>query len=201
MIKIGLTGNYFSGMDDVIKIYNKLNIPVYDADLVTKFILNYSELSIRKIRKTFGDVYDCGLLNLNKFDTNNRFELLLNLINSDLLESYYRFLDKNKEEKYVIFKSSILFENKYNKLMDYNINIFKPCSERYDLVDKITSIDSTTLEFIISNELSEDYKCNNSDFIINNYSEYTSKEIYSLENQVLKIDQSLLFNFDKEVFA
>jgi dephospho-CoA kinase len=201
MIKIGLTGNYFSGMDDVIKIYNKLNIPVYNADLVTKFILNYSELSIRKIRKTFGDVYDYGLLNLNKFDTNNRFELLLNLINSDLLESYYRFLDKNKDAKYVIFKSSILFENKYNKLMDYNINIFKPCSERYELVDKITSIDSTTLEFIISNELSEDYKCNNSDFIINNYSEYTSKEIYSLENQVLKIDQSLLFNFNKEVFT
>ena len=42
MIKIGLTGNRYSGKDRVCKIFEQISIPVFQADVVLKFIINHN---------------------------------------------------------------------------------------------------------------------------------------------------------------
>ena len=41
MLEIALTGNRYSGKTKVSKVFNGIYIPVFDADTVMKFILNY----------------------------------------------------------------------------------------------------------------------------------------------------------------
>ena len=41
MLEIGLTGTRYSGKSTVGKVFNQIHIPVFDADTVLKFILNF----------------------------------------------------------------------------------------------------------------------------------------------------------------
>ena len=40
MIKVGLSGNRYSGKDEICNIFRKLTIPVFEADTVLKFIID-----------------------------------------------------------------------------------------------------------------------------------------------------------------
>ena len=69
MIKVGLTGNRYSGKDVCSKIFQQIDVPVFNADIVLKFILNYNYEINYKIRNAFGDVFSLNgdLLDINKF--------------------------------------------------------------------------------------------------------------------------------------
>jgi dephospho-CoA kinase len=51
MYKVGLTGSYFPGLNEVAEEYNKLNIPLFDADLIFRFLIYNNSETIGKIRK------------------------------------------------------------------------------------------------------------------------------------------------------
>ena len=40
MIKVGLSGNRYAGKDAVSRLFEQIRVPVFDADIVLKFILN-----------------------------------------------------------------------------------------------------------------------------------------------------------------
>ena len=53
MIKVGLTGNFHSGQNQVSEILEKLDVPVFDADLILKYLINYSKPHNQKIHQEF----------------------------------------------------------------------------------------------------------------------------------------------------
>ena len=74
-MKIALTGNYYSGQDDVSFLLRDKNVPVFDADVVLKYFLNFSPKHMNKISRVFGeDYYSHGLLRLNLFKTTKDWE-------------------------------------------------------------------------------------------------------------------------------
>ena len=42
MLKVGLSGNRYAGKDAVSRLFEQIRVPVFDADIVLKFILNYN---------------------------------------------------------------------------------------------------------------------------------------------------------------
>ena len=62
MLKVGLTGNYFSGIDDISNTYKKLKIPVFEVDLIIKFMLYNNQDTIEKIREEFAQTPHYGLV-------------------------------------------------------------------------------------------------------------------------------------------
>jgi len=42
MVKIGLTGNRYSGKDRTARLFEQITIPVFHADIILKFILNHN---------------------------------------------------------------------------------------------------------------------------------------------------------------
>jgi dephospho-CoA kinase len=73
MLKIGLTGNYYSGQNDVEKIFSKLDVKVFDADLLLKYLLFFSKKHKDEIKSTYGkNIYNLGLLDLSKFNTTKK---------------------------------------------------------------------------------------------------------------------------------
>jgi dephospho-CoA kinase len=52
MIKVALTGNFKSGHREIADIFIQKNTPVFDADLMMKYLLNFN-------KKMMGIYFEC----------------------------------------------------------------------------------------------------------------------------------------------
>lgn len=189
MIKIGLTGNFHSGYDEVAEIFEKMNVPVFDADLVLKYLINFSNKHIKKIKSKLGDdVYSIGLLDVRKFNNNDDFDKLLDIVELDIIKSYEKWRINNYNSFYTIFKSSILFERKMDKSMNFNISVYKPKNIRKDEIYTKTDMPFTVIDGILSNEMNEISKNEKADYIVHNYKSWNQ----SLQKQIEHINKSLM---------
>lgn len=193
MLKVGLTGNYGSGHKQIVKIFEEAGTPIFDADLVVKWLLNYNQETIREIKSKFGDtIYSYGLINLYKFSDNSKFEKLLDVIEPHLFRKYDYFRLKNNKYAYTIFLSSILFEKEWDSKMNYSISVFKPQISRKKDLKKSTSMHIDMIDFILENEMCEFVKNSKANFIIPNYSEQAKDE--KILKQIDQIHSNLIRN-------
>jgi dephospho-CoA kinase len=202
MYKIGLTGNRFSGKDKIASLFRMYSIPVFDADTVIKFILNYDYEVLHKIRELKGNSVFTkdGILSPMDLVNKNHFDDILDIIEEDILNSYEKF-DKRESNAYSIFMSSILFERRWDKIMDYTINVFAPMSVRVDRAkntiykelksDKPTKFETLELMTFLQREGDELNKSKVADFNIHNYGNT------DIEKQVLNIDKELIDRYLK----
>jgi dephospho-CoA kinase len=168
MLKIGLTGNMCSGHDKVAKIFRNMNVPVFDADVAIKFLLNYREDMIKNIRIQFGDnIFDKGIIQPSKFNSTEKFDRLLDIIELELLKLYESWRLCHKSSSYTVFKCSILFERNLDKNMNYTISSFRP---RYERAQSLVQTGLTMIQAydILDSELDELQKNQRSTWIINN---------------------------------
>jgi dephospho-CoA kinase len=194
MLKIGLTGNYYSGQNEVSEIFEKINVKVFDADLLVKYFINYSQSHMEKIKDHFGhNAYNLGLLNLNKFKTNKNWNDLLDIVEFDIIKSYESFRLNHKEDFYTIFKYSFLFERKINTSMDNTINCYRPKHLRkMDILD-LTYMDNHSVENLLNNEYDENDKNMFATYIINNYTKTQDGSIFiGLESSVENLHRIIL---------
>jgi dephospho-CoA kinase len=117
-MKIALTGNYYSGQYEVSFLLRDKNVPVFDADVVLKYILNFSPKHMNKISTVFGeDYYNYGLLRLNLFKKTKDWDKLLDVVEYDLLQCYEKFRLKNKNRKSMNKDQLKQLVNAYNQLV------------------------------------------------------------------------------------
>jgi dephospho-CoA kinase len=173
MINVGLTGNACSGYEKVAEIFNKLyDVPVFDADIALKFLLNFRVDIIRDIRITFGsDIYEKGVIDPKNFNTTEKFDKLVQIAQPELIKLFYSWQrDKvDIKKQYVIFKSSILFERKFEDQMDCTISVFKPKNDRAMLLSKQTGAKLSDTYSIVGAEMCELMKNSLAKWTIHNY--------------------------------
>ena len=193
MIKVGLSGNRYSGKDVCCKIFEQIGVPVFNADVVLKFILNYNYEINYKIRSAFGDVFSLkgDLIDLNKFSEKRKFDDLLDIVEYELLNAYDEFNKRNSQKVYTIFHSSILYEREWNKVMDYNITVFSSKEERMKRCEKATKLEGYKIKQLMSSELDELIKNSKGDFILNNYLGAMASHGDILD-QISRVDQKLV---------
>ncbi len=194
MLKVGITGNFHSGHREIVKHFYKSVTPVFDADLMIKYLLNYNPKTIDKIKEKFGtSAYSWGKLDLFKFDTNGKFEKLLDTITPEIFSKYKEFTNKNFKYPYTLFLSSILFEKDWDKEMNYTINVFNPNMVRKKQIMSKTKIDLNMIEFILENEMDEYSKNSKSNFVIHNYGGINLD--FKVKNEILQIHSNIIRNF------
>ena len=126
-LQVGLTGNYGSDIDLVVDEFKNEGIPVFDADLVIRFLINYDTDIFDSIKNKYGnDIYNKNKTYsiLDIFAISKLFDDLLDITESKFWRIYNDFLDKHTQYLYIIFKSHILYERGFNDFMDKNINAF-----------------------------------------------------------------------------
>lgn len=196
MYKVGLTGNYYSGQQEISQLFAEYNVKIFDANLLTKFFLNFSPLHIRKIQSYFGDnSYQMGLLNLSKFQTNSKFNELLDLVEFDILKTYESFRQKHKNEFYTIFYYDFIFERNLNSYFNFNINCHRPKKAREYDIQYFTEMSESKIKEILDNEMSEITKNSKSDYIIQNFNEngdYKSDIVIGLQNQIFNVHKKIM---------
>jgi dephospho-CoA kinase len=198
MIKVGLSGNRYSGKDRVSTLFEQISIPVFQADIVMKFILMYNYELQNDIMNKVGYEYfnQDGLLDYNKVKSSGNFDKIIDIIEPDLFKAYKRFNEKNKESIYSIFHSSILFERGWNKKMHYNINVFSSTNDRLERCKYLTKKTVSSIYNLAQGEMKDIDKSKYSDFVVHNYND-VNLTIGDCLTQVNKIDQQIIDEYLK----
>lgn len=198
MIKVGLSGNRYSGKNRVVNIFKQIGVPVFEADVVLKFILQHNYELQAEISDKVGRVYfKDGLLNEEKVKSDGKFSKILEIVKPDLMSAWRRYIIKNKGSIYCIFHSSILFESNLYKEMDQNISVFAPFSDRVERCKFLTKKSVSSIYSLVKTEMDELDKNKLSKYVIHNYNIDNSFYGDSL-TQVNQIDQLIIDNYLKE---
>lgn len=190
LVHVALTGSRKSGKDGVAKLFRQLGVPVFEADAVLKYILNYRDDVVASVRKHFGNEYIIGdYINPMAFDTDQKFDDLLNLVEFDLFEAYSKFNKNNSDKSYTIFHSSLIFERNWRSKFDYTITVFTPKEDRMYRYRIETGDSVKVVDTLFSKEMPDLSKNTLSDYIIHNYDGCPD-----IVKQVTNIDQQLVDN-------
>lgn len=196
MIKVGLTGNYCSGQNEISELFEDNGVASFDADLILKYLINYSKPHMELVKTEFGEgAYSCGLLNFSKFTTNTNWNKLIDIVEFDIIKAYERFRLTHKEDFYTIFKYSYLFERKLNESMDVNISCYRPKYYRRTDMQTLTYMDLYRINYLVDNEMDELFKNKKSDFIIENYNRTGDKfsdVIIGLDSKVRNVHKAII---------
>ncbi len=190
MLKIGLTGNRFSGKNTIAKQFKAIGVPVFDADVILKFIINYNNQVFISLQKEFGDdISNLGLIDSHKFNNDEKMNRLFDIVEYDMWEAYNRWVLKHSLQPYIIFKSSIIFERDLKNNFDKIINVFCPSKVRADRYAQSSQagLNKWSVLEVMKQEMDEYTKNELSDFIIHNYD-----EISPLVNQIKHIHTDIL---------
>lgn len=135
-LKIGITGGIGSGKTTVCRIFKLMGIPVFEADVVAKQLLNSNTEIKNNLIHLFGSgIYmKDGAVNRKKlagiiFNDDVQLAKINSLVHPAVRNEFQKWL-KQQKSSYVIHEAAILFESGFYKLMDYNIFVSAPEKER-----------------------------------------------------------------------
>lgn len=170
MKKIGITGSLYSGVDKVCDEFNRNGVPVFDADVILKFLLNWDVDIINDIKIKFGrDVYQGGELRGSVFNNDQKMNSLIDLTKTKLMNAYENFCNRSVNSKFVLFKSHFIFESRLNNQMDSVINVYMPKEDRIKEIKKHIDTFTYLIQEYLSNELPDLQRSNLSNFVVSNY--------------------------------
>jgi dephospho-CoA kinase len=170
MVYIGLTGNRYSGKDRIARLFKQIHIPVFDADVILKFALNYNIELLKKLKLEIGEYYfNNGDLDMPRIKSDNMFDYIVKYFEDDIFEAYDRFNKKNSNSIYTIFHSSILFEAGWDKKMNQKISVFSPVNSRIERCQFLTEYKLSQIYEFIKLEMDDLDKNKLSDYTIHNY--------------------------------
>lgn len=201
MVKIGLTGNRYSGKDRTARLFEQITIPVFHADIILKFILNHNFEMQHKLKTKIGTgiFTNDGFLDEKMVTLCGAFDKMLDQAEFELFKAYEKFRLKNKQSIYTIFHSSILFERGWDKKMDFNINVFSPPTERMERCKYLNpDILISDIYHNMSIEMGDLDKNQKADYVIHNYEDVDVKVFGDLLTQVNKIDQKIIDKYLRE---
>jgi len=187
---IGITGGIGSGKSFVCSIFRKLGVPVYDADIESKQLVNTSKIIKAKLIAHYGnDIYlDSGMLNKHKlseiiFNNKEDLEKVNNIIHPEVFNNFNTWCKKNSDNNYLIQEAAIMFESGSNMLMDAVIFIDAPEDIRIKRVVERNNVTEQDVKKIIDNQMRPEEKKKLSDYIIiNDDKELLLPQIIKLHN-------------------
>ena len=175
---IAITGGIGSGKTTVAQLLSLSEIPVYYADEKSKSLVNNENAIIQPLKELLGeDIYIDNTLDKKKLSSlifNNK-ELLSkvnNIIHPEVKKDFLRWVDK-QASKFVAIETAILFESKFDELVDVIISITCPIEVRIQRCMKRDNISRDIVEARINNQMSDDEREKLSDYIIINDNQHS----------------------------
>ena len=194
MLKIGLTGGIGSGKSLVASIFKILGIPVFDADLQAKFLMETDTELINFIKVNFGEEsYHFNKLNRRHlaaivFSNPAKLEILNSLVHPAVITAAEKWM-KIQTSPYVIKEAAIMFESGTANHLNYIIGVQAPLTLR---IQRTMKRDNTTREEVllrIDKQLSESIKMKLCDIVIfNDEQQLLIPQILQLHKRFLDLE-------------
>jgi dephospho-CoA kinase len=188
MLKVGLTGGIGAGKSVVAKLFQVLDIPVYDADMAAKTIMQQDPEIKKSIIDHFGEkAYTDGHLNRSYlaeqvFSNKSKLELLNSLVHPATIRDAETWFSK-QQSPYAIKEAALLFESGTAAGLDYVIGVTAPQALRISRVIKRDHISEVKVKERIKHQLDDLLKMKLCDFVIhNNEQELVIQQVIELHN-------------------
>lgn len=188
---VGLTGGIGAGKTTVAKIFESLRIPVYEADLHSKTLID-TDL---ELQSRLSDLLGADIVVDGKIDRPKMASLIFN--NKELLASvnaiihpavglHFKNWVSEQSSPYLIKEAAILFESGSYKSCDKVVTVTAPEEMRIERVMKRNNISREEVLVRINKQWPEQKKIDLADFVI--YNDHKA----SLINQVLEVHENLI---------
>jgi len=175
MLKVGITGGIGSGKSLVCEIFKQLGIAVYHADTESKQLVNTDTEIRTKLIAQFGEqIYAQNNEIARKqlaaliFNDKQALNIVNSIVHPVVVQHFEQWILNHQNEKYILKEAAILFESDTYKNMDKIITVCSPLEIR---IKRVMERDNTNRETIlkrIENQLSDEDKIAQSDFVITN---------------------------------
>lgn len=190
-INIGLTGGIGSGKSTVSSILKEKGIPIVDADIISRKVLDiYPEILV-KVKKSFGEKFIDSSGNLKRrifgnyifINKEKRVEYEKIIIPYIIKQIFIEMDSYHKEGKAIcVLDAPTLMEHKLHEKMDFNILVWV---QRDVQIKRVMKRDNLTKDEVISrikSQMDIDDKINLADFVIDNSKDinYTEKQVNSI---------------------
>ncbi|KAG7158443.1 Dephospho-CoA kinase domain-containing protein-like [Homarus americanus] len=171
MFLVGLTGGIGTGKSTVSAMIQEMGVPVIDADLIARQIVEPGKKAWKKIRETFGDemFLESGELDRPKLSslvfTDAEKRKTINKIThpeiyGEIRRQVFRYFLKG--EQFVVLDLPLLFES--NKVTSY---LYKTITQLERLMDRNQYTEKEAISRIEA-QMPLEKKCNMADIIIEN---------------------------------
>ena len=174
---IGLTGGIGSGKTTVARIFNMLNVPVYNSDEAGRTITDKDPLIKSAIKNQFGDDMFDENENLNReklsaivFNDSSALSKLNAIIHPAVAQDFKTWCD-NQSSPFVIKETAILFEHGLDKQLDGVIVVETPDDLRIKRVMHRNGITEDAVRQRIQQQLPQDELISRADWVIHNNEE------------------------------
>ncbi|WP_299392498.1 dephospho-CoA kinase [uncultured Gelidibacter sp.] len=187
---IGLTGGIGSGKTTVAKMFQDLGVPLYIADERAKQLMNTSEAIKNELIALFGEeAYVNNKLNRTFlaskiFEDADLLKQMNAIVHPKVGEDFTQWASE-QDSPYVMKEAAIIFENDMASHYDFIITVVADLDKR---IARVRERDNTTedkIMAIVNNQLSDEVKVNNSDFVITNHDIDQTKDQVHIIHQYL----------------
>ncbi len=193
MLKIGLTGGIGSGKSAVATIFKLLGIPVFDADMEAKRIMEQDAGLVQSIINTFGEEsYLAGKLNrayLSNlvFKDSYKLDQLNALVHPVTIAAANNWMAQ-QTAPYVIKEAALMFESGSPEHLDYIAGVSAPIHLR---TKRVMDRDGSTRDEVLARmnrQIDNKIKMMLCDFVINNDEQtMVIPQVLTLHEKLLEI--------------
>ena len=175
MLKIGLTGGIGCGKSTAVNCLQSLGIPVIDADLIARQMVEPGQPALQQIAQTFGETIlnqngslNRGLLRETVFNNTEQLAKLEAILHPLIKESIINKINEYKAHAYIIVDVPLLFEKNYTKLFDRVLVIdCLPDQQKQRVKQRDGSTDGV-IESIMQTQINRDKRLSLADDILKN---------------------------------
>lgn len=190
MLKIGLTGGIGSGKSTISRMLKERNIPVIDADSISREVIKNNLEIPKEIKLNFGSKFFDENNNLKRqefgnyiFKNKTQRKKYENIIMPYIIKEIFRSMGvcENLGENICVLDAPTLIENGVHKYMDINILVWIPKSMQIERVKERDKMNEINVLDRINSQMSLEEKKQYADFIIDNSG--------NIENTIKQLDK------------
>ena len=177
MLKIGLTGGIGCGKSTAVKRFRDLGIPIVDADIVAREVVQAGQPALQAIAELFGDAALLADGSLNRawlrqtvFNDTERLRQLEAILHPRIREAIVRDMTAAMAagSPYVVVDVPLLFEKHYDTLFDRVLVIDCLPAQQHERVSQRDGSTIELVESIMQRQIPRDERLFRADDIIEN---------------------------------
>lgn len=177
MLKIGLTGGIGCGKSTAVKRFRDLGIPIVDADIVAREVVQAGQPALQAIAELFGDAALLTGGSLNRawlrqtvFNDTARLQQLEAILHPRIREAIVRDMTAAMAagSPYVVVDVPLLFEKHYDTLFDRVLVIDCLPAQQHERVSQRDGSTIELVESIMQRQIPRDERLFRADDIIEN---------------------------------
>lgn len=189
-LKIGITGGIGSGKTVVCRIFKLLGIPVFEADLAAKNILDNDREIKGKLAGLFGgEIFKPdGYVDRRKlagiiFNDDLSLQKVNAIIHPAVREDFLKWFEA-QDAPYVLHEAAILFESGFYKMMDFNILISADKELRIRRVMERDLVSREKALHRMEKQWDDNRKAALADIVINNDNELLIPKVLEIDKRI-----------------